>query len=140
MNSNKRVLLIAAISIVGLVITYVLATQVVPKTLVTFTKAAPSSKISLTESLVLGEKILARADGSDSCKVNIYVLDDTGKGVAGKKVTLEGVEGISPKEVVSNNDGKAVFNVVSGTEGQYLLVAKVEGIELAKAIKVTFRN
>jgi len=140
MNNNNRLYLILIGSIVGLALIYVLASQVIPKTLVTFTKAAPSSKISLGESLMLGEKILARADGTDKCKVNIYVLDGTGKGIVGKRVALEGAEGIDPKEVVSNSEGKAAFSISSNIEKQYDLTAKIEGVELTKSIKVTFRN
>ena len=119
---------------------YAMAAYVVPKALVTMTKAAPAKIISIVDSRIIGEKILARADGKDSCVVNVYILDKTGKGVPKKQVALEGVTGISPELVETDNDGKAQFSVVSTQEGTFKLEAIVGGSPLAKEIKVTFRK
>lgn len=131
-------ILSVVLGIIGIGFIYFMAQSVVPKVLVTFTKAAPASKVSLTSSYLLGGRILAKADGVDKCTVNVFVLDESSKGVSGKVIVLSGME--SDLEVVSDMDGKAQFEISSATEGQYELSASVDGVALGKSLKVTFRN
>jgi len=131
-------LLSALLGIIGVIFVYFMAQSVVPKVLVTFTKAAPASKVSLSSSYLLGGRILAKADGIDKCTVNVFVLDASSKGVSGKLVVLSGMK--EDIEVVSDMDGKAQFEITSDSEGQYELSASVDGVALGKSLKVTFRN
>lgn len=127
------------LGILGLVFLGFMAVKVVPSVFVTWTKAAPSTKVSLENSYLIGGNILARADGIDKCVVNVFVLDSNGKGVRGVSVALDGMEG-GRIESESDLNGKAVFNVVSDKEGQFVLNAVVGGVPLEKSLKVTFRN
>lgn len=131
-------LLSALLGIIGVIFVYFMAQSVVPKVLVTFTKAAPASKVSLSSSYLLGGRILAKADGVDKCTVNVFVLDASSKGVSGKLVVLSGMK--DDLEVVSDMDGKAQFEITSNAEGQYELSASVDGVALGRSLKVTFRN
>lgn len=131
-------LLSALLGIIGVIFVYFMAQSVVPKVLVTFTKAAPVSKVSLSSSYLLGGRILAKADGVDKCTVNVFVLDASSKGVSGKLVVLSGMK--DDLEVVSDMDGKAQFEITSNAEGQYELSASVDGVALGRSLKVTFRN
>lgn len=131
-------LLSALLGIIGVIFVYFMAQSVIPKVLVTFTKAAPASKVSLSSSYLLGGRILAKADGIDKCTVNVFVLDASSKGVSGKLVVLSGMK--EDIEVVSDMDGKAQFEITSDSEGQYELSASVDGVALGKSLKVTFRN
>ena len=140
MDENKKKYLKYGVIVAGLLITYILSTNVIPKIFVSMTKAAPATKVSVTDSFVLGEKILAKADGNDRCLINVFVLDKSGKGVAGKRVAIEGVEGIVPIKEVTDSQGKSSFAVISNVEGQFEIVATVEGIPLAGGVRVTFRN
>ena len=136
--SKNKMLLSALLGIIGVIFVYFMAQSVVPKVLVTFTKAAPASKVSLSSSYLLGGRILAKADGIDTCTVNVFVLDASSKGVSGKLVVLSGMK--EDIEVVSDMDGKAQFEITSDSEGQYELSASVDGVALGKSLKVTFRN
>jgi len=136
--SKNKMLLSALLGIIGVIFVYFMAQSVVPKVLVTFTKAAPASKVSLSSSYLLGGRILAKADGIDKCTVNVFVLDASSKGVSGKLVVLSGMK--EDIEVVSDMDGKAQFEITSDSEGQYELSASVDGVALGKSLKVTFRN
>lgn len=141
MNENKanlRILLVIAAAAIGAI--YFIATYVVPRVLVTMTKAAPATVISLPDSRLLGERILARADGKDQASINVFVMDKSGKGVSGKSVALTGMEGITPTETATDANGRANFKVTSAVEGQYTLEASVEGSILPGKIVVTFRN
>ena len=140
MESNKSMYIKIGMAVFAIGFIYAMASFVVPKALVTMTKAAPAKIISLADSKIIGEKILARADGKDNCIVNVYILDKSGKGVPNKEVVLEGVTGIVPESVVTDNEGKAKFTVASTQEGTFKLVAVVGGSPLSKEIKVTFRK
>lgn len=136
----KKEYLVVGLIILGLGLTYFLASYVVPKVFVSLTKAAPAYKVSLESSRILGEKILAKADGKDTCIVNVFVMDSSGKGVPGRQVSLMGMETIVPVSAVSDNDGRASFSMVSTLEQQYEIVATVDGVQMPETIKVTFRN
>jgi hypothetical protein len=140
MGDKKSLYIKVVLIVVAIGVTYFLAAVVMPNVLVTLTKAAPATVISTNDSRVLGEKILAKADGIDKCVVNVFILDKDGKGVSGKNVSMEGVDGITAVKPVTDNDGKSVFSITSKIEGQFTLSALVEGTPLPREIKVTFRN
>jgi len=124
--------------VAGLGFTLFMAITVVPKIFVSLTKAAPATKVSISDSYLLGGDILAKADGADKSMVNVYVLDKSNKGVKGVQVSLSGMG--QELEELSDVDGKAVFELTSTTEGTFELTASVGGVPLTKTLKVTFRN
>lgn len=138
MNQNKLMLTLL-FGFVGMLFLGFMATKVIPKMFVTWTKAAPASKVSLADSYLIGGKILAKSDGIDKCVVNVFVLDSSGKGVKGTQVSLSGMSD-GDKEVLSGNDGKASFEISSAQAGQFTLSASIGGSPLSKTVKVTFRE
>ncbi len=138
--SNKKKYLLIGLSVVGLLVIYYLSTQLVPRIFVTLTKAAPATVISATDSYILGDRILAKADGIDECRINVFALDKSGKGVEGKQVILEGLEDIEAVNQLTDKDGKASFKIRSKTEGQFTVVAIADGKTIPGGVKVTFRN
>jgi Bacterial Ig-like domain (group 1) len=138
MISKKKIILSGVGFLVGIVLVFYFGSFIVPKVLVTLnSRASSTQKMSVKNSFLLGEKILARADGKDKCVVNVFVLDAKGKGVFGKQVQLNGLGSL---DAVSDNFGKATFELTSTMTNQYELVASVNGIPLGKTIKVTFRD
>ncbi len=133
--------LIVAMSGVFLAIIFVLylATSVLPKVLVTMSRASFSEKVATSNSYLIGEKILAKADGKDYCVVSVYLLDKNSKAVRGKNVELIGIENATPSGV-SDNDGKISFKLTSNEEKQYKINANYSGQQLPQTIVVTFRN
>jgi hypothetical protein len=127
------------LGLIGVVFIGFMAIKVVPTIFVTWTKAAPATKVSLNSSYLIGGKILARADGVEKCVVNVFVLDASGKGVKGIVVGLVGMES-GELQAMSDNEGKAVFEITSLTEGQFVLNANIGGVPLDRTLKVTFRN
>ena len=123
----------------GVALVYYLATGVVPQVLVTLTKAAPASVISISNSYFIGGNLLAKADGIDSCVVNVFALDSRGQGVKNKNVEVIGM-GDQVLTGTTDADGKVSFKVVSSVEGQFKLSATVEGIPVGRVVAVTFRN
>lgn len=138
--TKKQWLLVGGV-IVSLLLTYYVATVLVPRTLVTMTKAAPSQKVSLSNSYILGSKILARADGLDKCVVNVFILDASGKGIPGKQVEMTSSPTTESTGVlVTDSDGKVKFELSSEQEGQITIGATVDGSQLPRELKVTFRK
>jgi len=130
-------LTVGLISLVGV---YYLASSVIPNVLMTATKASVGVTVSLADSYVIAEKILAKADGEDKCKVNVFLTDRAGRAVPNKTVSLFGMEGIEEETGVSDKNGKVSFEMVSGEEGQFEIRASVEGVEIPQGVTVTFRN
>lgn len=124
----------------ALVLVLFLATSVIPRALVTLSQASSSGRVVPAGSYIIGDKILARADGIDVCTINVFLLDRSGKGVAGQTVELTGVEEIKKMNELSNKDGRVTFRLTSTKEGQFPVRASFNGSELSQTIVVTFRN
>lgn len=140
-NIKNKSIVIAVLVVLGLALTFFLATTVVPQALVTLTRASSNGRVVVSGSYLLGEKILAKADGEDTNKVNVFLLDKNGKPVEGQTVELTGMtSGVKQLNALSNNQGKIVFELTSTREGQYRINALYGGSELPQTIVVTFRN
>jgi hypothetical protein len=140
MKLTKKQYVMVGLVVLTLGVIYFLAGYVVPRVLVTLTKAAPAYKVSIGNSRILGETILAKADGKEKCVVNVFVMDTSDKGVPKREVVLSGMDNISPRSVMTDNSGKASFSMVSAEEKQYEISATVDGVRLPKTVKITFRN
>lgn len=138
MQSN-RIYIVIVLGLLGLGLTYYLAVAVVPRVLVTMTRAAPALTVSTANSYFIGGKLLAKADGKDACVVNVFALDVMGKGIAGKSASIVGM-GEEVLTMMTGADGKAVFSIKSATPGQFKLEAKIDGVTVGKVVSVTFRN
>lgn len=140
-NIKAKPVVIAVGVFLGMVLVLFLATSVVPKALVTLTRASSSGNVVVGGSYLLGEKILAKANGKDACVVNVFLQDKNGQGVEGKQVELIGMNtGIEPVNTLSDKNGKISFKLTSATEGQFKINALYGGSQLPQTIVVTFRN
>lgn len=136
MKINNKVLFSAIGIVIGLVVLFFLGTSVIPKTLNTLVKADTIQTVSAKDSLLVGQKMMAKADGQEKCVVNVFVLDKTGKGIKSKLVQLSG---LGELESVTDADGKALFELTSTEARQYELSAQVGGVVLNGTVTVTFR-
>ncbi len=133
--SNKKVFVSFALLIMVAVVIY-LGTTVIPKALITLSKAESQEDVSVTNSLIIGQKLLAKANGEDSCVVNVFVLDKEGRGIKGKVVELTGY---GVQEEITDSLGKATFNIISLQAKQYSVSARVDGLILNDSVTVTFK-
>lgn len=133
-------MLIGAGVLLALILVLFLATSVIPKALVTLSRASSSGRVVPSGSYLIGDRILARADGVDVCTINVFLLDKGNKGVAGQTVELTGLDGIKKNNELSNKDGQVSFRLTSNKEGQFPIRASYNGVELPQTITVTFRN
>ena len=135
----KPILLFGGIFLAAALVLF-LATTVIPQALVNLSRASGSGSVSVSNSYVLGQKILAEADGQDKCSVVVFLLDKNGRGVAGKTVEMTGMNGIVKLNDISDEKGKIVFEMTSSVEGQFKLKADYSGSELPQKVTVTFRK
>jgi hypothetical protein len=141
LNVKNKSIVIGVLVVVGIGLMFFLAKVVVPQALVTLTQASSSGRVVVSGSYLLGERILAKADGKDMNKVNVFLLDKNGKPVQGQTVELIGMNtGVNQVNSLSDATGKIVFELTSTTEGQYRINALYGGSELPQTIVVTFRN
>ncbi len=98
------------------------------------------SVVSISNSYLFASPIRAKASG-DLIRVTVFLLDDEGNGIFDKKVNLRVLEGqLNIKEVQSLTDetGKAVFDVASSVVGVYTLEAFTESTVLPQKVKVIY--
>src|SRR4030042_5098122 len=78
------------ISIIGL---FLVARYLVPQALVYLTRAAKPTEYSLANSYIFGSPLVAAADGETKVRINAFLLNSQGIGVADKLISL----GAKPK-------------------------------------------
>ena len=142
MNNTKTKLYVILASVLGgLIVLYVLSSNVIPKLLVTRSKAAVAGKVNLAGSYLIGGKIMCKPDGVDKCVVNAFVVDAEDRGITGRTVKLSGATGIVPPQATTDVTGKAKFEITSAVEGQFKITATVDGAPMnGKSVTVIFRN
>jgi len=140
MKLNDKRVVVGGLAVLGILVIMLMAYSLVPKVMVTLTKAATATKVSVYDSYVIGSNLLARADGEDKIIVNVFLLDKSGKPVPGKIADLIGANNIVAKNQLSDSDGKIVFEIRSTEEGQYQLSGIYEGVPIGSPVTATFRN
>lgn len=103
-----------------------------------------TSTVSISNSYVFSSPVRAKA-GGDLIRVTVFLLDDTGNGIFDKKVTLRDINNdtagtLQVKEIQSLTDetGKALFDIASSTVGVFNLEASTTDTTLPQKVKVTF--
>ncbi|MDD4027380.1 MAG: Ig-like domain-containing protein [Candidatus Shapirobacteria bacterium] len=139
LGKNKKAILTMFGVFSAIVFILYLTTTVLPKTLVLMSRASFSDKVSVSSSFMVGEKILAKADGKDDCVISVYLLDKNDKAVSGKNVELTGMDNI-PLSTPSDGNGKITFKLTSSEEKQFKINASYGGQQFPQTIVVTFRN
>jgi len=106
-----------------------------------FLGKATNSTYSISNSYVFASPLSTNAV-SGKIRVTVFLLDDKGRGVAGKRiVTLSNPVGVNFAEIqpVSDKMGQAVFDLTSPTAGQFVISASVEGNTFPQTVTVRFQ-
>lgn len=99
-----------------------------------------SKTVSLANSYVFAAPVRASSDG-DLIRITVFLLDSRGFGVFDKEVSLGNNNGpitITNLQTLTDETGKAVFDISSSTAGVYFIEASVDGKLLPQRAKVTF--
>lgn len=100
----------------------------------------PSGQVLIENSYLFASPLVALANGQEKIRVTVFILDEQGRGVAGEKVFLGQDERLKITSVqeVTDNLGRAIFDVSANTPGDYLIEARVGKEVLPQRIKLGF--
>lgn len=140
-NKSKKITIsIFVISILVIILIIILLfinqrTSIAPKA----REVNVTSSISITNSYVFSSPVRAKANG-DLIRVTVFVLDEKGRGVFDKKVSIAEGDGLTVREIQSLTDevGKAIFDISSTRTGVFYLEVEAGGIILPQRTKVVF--
>lgn len=99
-----------------------------------------SASFSVDNSYLFLTPLRAKANGQERIRITVFVLNNQGLGVMGKKVILGQdpnllIEAIQP---ISDNLGKSIYDVSSNKAGEYYLEVKVDDRVLPQKAHLSF--
>jgi len=106
-----------------------------------FTPGGSVGEIALENSYLFASPLQAQVGIKEKIRVTIFILDSQGKGVYGQPVFLgqDGRLEITPVQAVTDELGRAIFDVGAKVPAEYLIEAKVNNQILPQRVKVNFR-
>ena len=119
----------------------IVALFLVVRTTTTYQRAAStSSTITLENSYLFASPIQAKADGKEMIRLTVFLLDGRGLGVANQTVDLDlpATVTIQNQQEISDQNGKAIFDISSNIAQSVNVAAKVGSSKLPQKIKITF--
>jgi len=134
---SARYLIIIAFLSVALIV----ALFLVVRTTTTYQRAAStSSTVTLENSYLFASPIQAKADGKEMIRLTVFLLDGRGLGVANQTVDLDlpATVTIQNQQEISDQNGKAIFDISSNIAQSVNVAAKVGSSKLPQKIKITF--
>jgi hypothetical protein len=110
---------------------------------VKFLKSRASIKLtsfSQENSYIFITPLQARANGQEKIRLTVFILNDQGLGILGKKIYINRNEALNIEEIQSltDNFGKAYFDISSNKPGDYYLEIKVDGETLNQKAHLVF--
>lgn len=95
---------------------------------------------SLENSYVFLSPLRAKADNQEKIRVTVFVLNDQGLGVQGKKVAIDPAQGLTLQTIqgLTDNFGKAVFDITSSKAGEFFLSVGIEEKKLNQQPQLSF--
>lgn len=131
------IILIIFLLTLGVLVYYIrFATTIAPKA----SSFNTVNAVSISNSYIFASPVRAKASG-DLIRVTVFLLDDQGNGIFDNNVSLRSLDGkLDIKNIQSLTDetGKAIFDVASSVVGVYTLEAFTEKLVLPQRVKVTY--
>lgn len=97
--------------------------------------------LSLENSYLFASPLQSLADGSSVIRVTVFLIDNQGLGISGQKVQIKssGNLKIVPFQEITDNFGRAIYDLTANIPGDYTISAEVEGVSLPQKVSVSFR-
>jgi len=136
MKSSAIILLI-----LFLLISLGIASVLVLKPVIFFGKAASSnSNSSLENSYLFASPLQAKANGQEIIRVTVFLLNSQGLGIGNQTISLKTHSNITinPLQPVTDDSGKAVFDLSSTVPGSYPVSALFSTKQLPQTASVFF--
>jgi hypothetical protein len=101
---------------------------------------AVGTNFSPQNSYLFASPLRAAADGQEKIRLTVFLLDSSGRGVAGQTVFLGQNENLTVFAVQPTTDelGRAIFDISAQTAGEYLIEARVGNEILPQRVKISF--
>ncbi len=99
------------------------------------------ASFSVDNSYIFVSPLQATANGQEKIRITVFILNNQGLGVLGKKVAISQVNGVIVDSVqgLTDQSGKAVFDASSTVPGEfYLEVVIDEGARLPQKAHVSY--
>ena len=99
-----------------------------------------SGSFSIDNSYVFVTPLTASANGQEKVRLTVFILNNQGLGVLGKKVFISPDSALSIESVQGLTDsyGKAYFDISSQKAGEYYLEVKADDIALNQKAHLSF--
>jgi len=99
-----------------------------------------TATFSIENSYIFISPLRAKAGAQEKIRLTTFILNNQGLGVSGKQVVLDQNPNIiiEPIQSMTDNFGKAVFDISATKIGEYYLSVKVDGSELRQKARLTF--
>lgn len=100
-----------------------------------------SASISVQNSYVFASPVTAVADGVSIIRITVFILNGNGLGVPGSEVSLKytGSLKVDKTRSVTDNFGRAIFEITSNVPGSYTINAETQGSVLPQGVSVSFQ-
>ncbi|HBP51091.1 MAG: hypothetical protein US68_C0001G0077 [Candidatus Shapirobacteria bacterium GW2011_GWE1_38_10] len=134
---TKKILFIILL-ILGLVTTVLIVTQT---TIFKSRASTTNNHLPVREnSYLFASPIQAKADGIEKVRVTVFLLDSNGLGVSQQTVILKvpPVLQIETIQNITDDLGKATFNLSSPTPGKFEISASTSTLNLSQKINLLF--
>lgn len=142
-NTSGPKIIIASIIFISILLVSIVLTVYFVRDRLIFSPSAKyqgDSQVSLDNSYVFASPIRAKA-GGDLVRITIFILDEGGRAVSDKEVVLGNNEGgleIKQTQSLTDETGKAFFDVSSNIPGTYYIQSTVEGLVIPQKVKIVF--
>ena len=99
-----------------------------------------SSTVALENSYLFASPLQAKADGLEQIRLTVFLLDGRGLGVPNQsvKLNLPTSVRITKSQEITDQTGKAVFDLISPTPQTFNVSASVGTSTLPQKVKITF--
>jgi len=98
------------------------------------------SSVVLENSYLFASPLQAKADNKEKIRLTVFILDGRGLGVSNQTISLSTSSKISITKIqnITDDSGKAVFDLSSNIPGQFSVAAKTKNGTIPQQVKVVF--
>ncbi len=98
------------------------------------------ASFSVDNSYMFVTPLRTKANNQDKVRVTVFILNNQGLGVMGKTIGIAGDKTITINTIqgLTDNTGKAVFDLTGSQAGEFYLEVKVENTTLPQKAHVVF--
>ncbi len=100
----------------------------------------PTSAGSISNSYLFASPLQAKADSQELVRITVFLLDSRGLGIPHQNVSLNLPPTVNahPIQPITDDSGKAVFDLSSSITGRFTVSAQSNGLQVPQTVSVVF--